>query len=160
MKTLILMRHANAEARENDQLDLERPLTRKGKKAARKTGKVMKHTAVCPQRILSSSARRTKETAKEISKKLSTPLQIDVLDDLYLAEPQAFVDVLRQVSDELDCVMVVGHNPGLRDLLQTLTGTVLRFPKATAAYINLPLDSWQEISLELRGELDTLITLQ
>jgi phosphohistidine phosphatase len=160
MKTLILMRHANAEARENDQLDAERPLTRKGKKAARKTGKVMSQHAVLPQRIVSSSARRTSETAKEVSRKLTTAPKIDLLDTLYLATPHAFVDVLREMADELDCVMVVGHNPGLREFLQALTGTVLRFPKATAAYIHLPIDSWQQISLESRGELDTLITLE
>ena len=160
MKTLILMRHASAEARENDQLDAERPLTRKGKKAARKTGKAMRQTDVLPQRILSSSARRTNDTAKEVSRKLSSTPKIDLLHDLYLAEPQAYIDQLREIPDEVDCVMVVGHNPGLRELLQTLTGTVLRFPKATAAYINLPIDSWQEISLESRGELNTILSLQ
>ena len=160
MKTLILMRHANAEARENDQHDADRPLNRKGKKAARKTGKVMSQHAVLPQRIVSSSARRASETAKEVSRKFATKPEIVFLDVLYLAAPHAFIDVLREVPDELDCVMIVGHNPGLREFLQTLTGTVLRFPKASAAYINLPFDSWQEISLEPSGELDTLISLQ
>lgn len=160
MKTLILMRHANAEARENDQLDADRPLKRKGKKAARKTGKVMKQSANVPQRILCSSARRTSETAKQVSRQLEPKPEIVFLDSLYLATPHAFIDVIREESDDADCVMVVGHNPGLREFLQILTGTVLRFPKASAAYINLPLDSWQEISLESRGELDTLISLQ
>ena len=160
MKTLILMRHANAEARENDQHDADRPLNRKGKKVARKTGKVMKHSAILPQRILASSARRTNETAKEVSKQLSTKPEIVFLDALYLATPHAFIDALRELPDELGCVMIVGHNPGMREFLQILTGTVLRFPKASAAYINLPLDSWQQISLEPCGELDTLISLQ
>jgi phosphohistidine phosphatase len=120
----------------------------------------MSQHAVLPQRIVSSSARRTSETAKEVSRKLSTTPKIDQQDTLYLATPHAFIDILCELPDELGCVMLVGHNPGMREFLQILTGTVLRFPKASAAYINLPFDSWQQISLEPCGELDTLISLQ
>ncbi len=115
--------------------------------------------AVLPQKILASSARRASETAKEVSRRLFAPAGIVELDTLYLAEPQAFIDVLQAVPNELGCVMLVGHNPGLREFVQTLTGTVLRFPKAAVAYIDLPIDTWQQITLESRGELDTLISL-
>ncbi|MCD4671880.1 MAG: histidine phosphatase family protein [Anaerolineaceae bacterium] len=158
MKTLILMRHASAEARENDQHDVKRPLNTKGRKAARKTGRIMKNYAILPQRVLSSFARRANQTAKRVVKQLASAPEIVLDESLYLAEPQAFIEALHQMPDELQCVMIVGHNPGLKEFLQMLTGTVLRFPKVTAAYIHLPLDSWKQITMDTRGELDTIIS--
>jgi len=159
MKTLILMRHASAEPRENDHHDLERPLSKKGRRTSKQTGKSMKAYANLPQKVYASFARRASQTARRVVKQLDNQAEITLREDLYLAEPQAFVDVLHEVPDEVDCVMLVGHNPGMREFLQMLTDTVLRFPKSTVAYISLPYDSWQQVSLASRGELDALLSL-
>lgn len=159
MKTLILVRHASAEPRENGQHDMERPLSKKGRRTAKQIGKAMKGHANLPQKVYASFARRARQTAKRVIKQLDHQAEITLREDLYLAEPQAFVDILHEVPDELDCVMLVGHNPGIREFLQMLTDNMLRFPKSAVAYISLPYDSWQQVSLASRGELDTLLSL-
>jgi phosphohistidine phosphatase len=73
--------------------------------------------------------------------------------DLYAAWPDAYIETLNVLPDNYERVMVVGHNPGLEELLEILTDEFERMPTATLAVISLPIASWREISLETRGEL-------
>lgn len=157
MKTLILMRHAQAKPKTKGKQDQARPLRANGKQEATKMGCQLRQFAVLPQRILSSPARRARQTAKRVIKQLGFTPELLLLDELYLAEPQAYAEALRQMPDEIACAMIIGHNPGLKEFLQILTERVLRFPTTTVAYLDLPVDSWKEVTLKTRAELIELI---
>ena len=64
------------------------------------------------------------------------------------------VSVLNEIEDEsVNRVMIVGHNPGQENLIGELTGRDERFPTAALARIDLPIDTWQDLTLSVGGEL-------
>jgi phosphohistidine phosphatase len=153
MKTLLLMRHAKSSWKFPELSDRDRPLNKRGEKDAPRMGKLLKEKDLIPQRIYSSTAVRACKTAEAVAEKVNYKDEIIYLDSLYMAEPSAIVDVLKTVPDEIKCVLVVGHNPGMEGLVQILSHKVESLPTATVAYIKLPIKGWSELSLAVEGEL-------
>ena len=147
------MRHAKSSWKEKDLPDQDRPLKKRGKKNAVQMGEFLKTKQLIPQRILSSTAERASKTAAYIAKECGYKDEIDYRQDLYMAEPGAIINVLRSVPDEIDRIMVVGHNPGLEGLAQILDGRVVSLPTASVAYIILPLKSWDELNDATDGQV-------
>jgi phosphohistidine phosphatase len=116
-------------------------------------GQLLKEHSLIPQRIYCSTAVRARQTAAAVADKLGVPVEITYLDALYQADPSAMIDVLKTVPQETDCVMLVAHNPGMEEALQLFTGQGQPFPTAAIANISLPLEHWQELSLETAGDL-------
>jgi phosphohistidine phosphatase len=76
---------------------------------------------------------------------------------LYLATPADIVAMLRTVADtNAETVMIVGHNPGLEELVAKLTGEPTDFPTAALAHIALPIERWRDLKLSTRGTLSDL----
>ena len=67
--------------------------------------------------------------------------------------PSAYLEAIRKVDDPVDRVMVVGHNPGLEQLLAMLTGQHVLLPTATLAHVALDLDRWRDMNTQTRGTL-------
>src|SRR5581483_159258 len=95
----------------------------------------------------SSTARRAQDTLEPLRDRLPAGTEVRLLDDLYGADAHDLLAVLRQVPDDVTSVMVVGHNPGLEDLVRALgrdgdAGLIARvhakFP--TAALATLAFD--------------------
>ena len=61
-----------------------------------------------------------------------------------MAESITYLESLRLLADDLERVMIVGHNPGLETLLQMLTGKVAALPTAAVAYLALPINHWTD----------------
>lgn len=153
MKTLLLMRHGKSSWKDvKKDEDKLRPLAKKGEKDAEKMSELLEEKDVFPQIILTSTAKRARETAKVFLDKCCDEITFVVLDALYMAEPSAVIDVLKSVPDRVERVMVIGHNPGLEGLLQHLTGEVESLPTANVAYLELSIACWSEISLEVHAE--------
>ena len=72
---------------------------------------------------------------------------------LYLADPDAVVEVVLEVGGEATRLLVVGHNPTVEDLVSRLTGRAESMPTAALAYIELPIDHWTDLRLMTRGRL-------
>jgi phosphohistidine phosphatase len=72
---------------------------------------------------------------------------------LYLAGPEAYIEVLRGVPDKYRRVMVVGHNPGLEELVEHLAGTATILPTAALAQVLLPITQWRALGEETKGKL-------
>ncbi len=104
---------------------------------------------LCPQVILTSTALRCRLTASAILEECPGELTLKALEGLYMAEPPAILEALKQVDNQVDRVMVIGHNPGLESLLQMLTGEVESLPTASIAYLEVPIDRWGDISEEV-----------
>jgi phosphohistidine phosphatase len=103
--------------------------------------------------ILSSSARRAKRTTELVAEESGFGGEIVFSRELYAAWPESYIDALSFQPDQYGCLMVVGHNPGLEELLLVLTGEAERMPTAALAQVTLPIDSWRELSYETLGEL-------
>ncbi len=157
MKTLLLMRHAKSSWKDTELSDIDRPLNKRGKKDAPFMGAVLEEKELIPQLILSSTAVRARQTAELVTAAFNFTGEIRYLDYFYLAEPAAYLRGLAEVPDDLERVMVIGHNPGLEGLLQILSGRIEALPTSTIAYLSLPVDSWHDLHEDTEGELLELL---
>jgi len=153
MKTLLLLRHAKSSWKQPELADHDRPLNKRGKQTAPLTGALLQDEDLIPDLILCSSAVRAHTTALLVAKACSYIGEIKQTRKLYLAEPQAYVDVLRQVAEQHERVLVVGHNPGLEALIEALTGEAMAMPTAALAYIELSLKRWRDLDMDSECKL-------
>lgn len=153
MKTLILMRHAKSSWKDSHLEDHERPLNKRGKKAAPLMGKVIHEMELVPQLILSSTAVRARETVEAVIDVCKYKGQVEYLDSFYMNEPTVYIDRLRTLPDEIERIMVVGHNPALEGLLQILSRQIESLPTAAVAHISLPINHWSELNNDSYGDL-------
>ena len=118
MKELILLRHAHAEPTAPDGIDLDRPLSPEGLAEAEAAGRWLKEQGLVPDRVLSSPARRTRETVEAV---LGVIGYVDqrLEEGIYDATSGTLID-LADGHRECDRVMLVGHNPGLERLAALL----------------------------------------
>ncbi|NMB89936.1 MAG: histidine phosphatase family protein [Chloroflexi bacterium] len=153
MKTLILMRHAKSSWKHPELADLDRPLNKRGNRDAPMMGQLIEEKELTPQLILSSNAVRAKETVRLFTEADHFNGEVRYLENFYMAESQAYLEGLRTLPDNIERVMVVGHNPGLEGLLQILSGQVASLPTAAIAHIALPIQHWNELNDSTTGEL-------
>lgn len=159
MKTLILMRHAKSSWKHPEIKDHERGLNKRGKKDAPHMGKLLADNELVPQRILSSTAVRSRMTAEAVIEATHFSGEVSYLDSLYMAEPDIYLELLSLMPDDLERILVIGHNPGLEGLLQILSGRVESLSTAAVAYLSMPIHGWKEIrNHENTGELIALWT--
>ena len=156
MKRVILMRHAKSSWKDSNIPDHNRPLKKKGEKDVKGMAKMLKHKKHLPDLILCSSAERAKQTAAIFKKASSYEGKIEYSDKLYMAEVPDLLTALNNAPKKAKCVMIIGHNPGLEALLQTLTGKVETLPTSSIAYIALPISEWSDVSNEVEGKLKKL----
>ncbi|WP_303637439.1 MULTISPECIES: SixA phosphatase family protein [Stenotrophomonas] len=119
MRELILLRHAHAEPATTGQADLDRPLSPVGLAEAEAAGKWLKENNLQPDCVLCSPSRRTRETLEAVMAAIGY-VEKRLEDRIYEATPgtlAALVDERR----ELDRVLIVGHNPGLEQLVALMT---------------------------------------
>jgi len=160
MLRLSLLRHAKSSWDEPGLSDHERPLAKRGQKAAPKVGAALAGMGVKPDLVLCSSAARTRETLSLVLQKFPAPPPQVVYDEsIYMAMPAALLMRLRSVEAEhanrmSRHVMIVGHNPGLEELAMLLIGSgadddmtriAEKFPTCAAAIIAFETNNWTEI---------------
>ena len=159
MKTVILMRHAKSSWKHPELKDHERGLNKRGKKEAPQMGILLKDNELVPQRILTSTAERSRMTAQAVVEAMHYTGDVSYLDALYMAEPEIYLELLSLMPDDVERILVIGHNPGLEGLLQILSGRVESLPTSAVAYLSLPIRSWKEVrDHEEAGELVALWT--
>ena len=150
IRTLFILRHAKAETGEGLR-DEERPLTARGRRAAERMGELMADRV--PERTLSSTSVRTRETVAGLKAGARHFGPVAFLPELYLASPSACLKALAEHSGDATSVLLVGHNPGLEDLVSLLTGERVSLPTAALAECALELEAWSDIAANTRGEL-------
>ncbi len=161
MLTLTLLRHAKSSWDAPELDDYDRPLAKRGKKAAPEIGAALAAMGLRPDVILCSSAVRARATLDLVLPKLGAPVPRVIYDDgIYLAPPETLLSrLLRLAPDETGKVprhvMLVGHNPGLEELAVLLIGSgalddtarlTEKFPTAGVAVIGFNAQSWAEIA--------------
>ena len=110
-----------------------------------------------PDHVLSSTAKRARGTARRVVKPCDYAGEVELHSELYLGDPSAYLDVLRWLPDDMDRVLVIGHNPGLEELIEHITGRHEALPTAGLAEINLPIERWSDLTDSTRGELLQLL---
>jgi len=153
MKTLLLMRHGKSSWKDDSLSDHERPLKKRGRRDSKRIAQKIDINDLYPHLILSSSAARAKETVEVIVDTLDYENRIIFSDELYMAEPEDFVEILSRLSDDYDTVLVVGHNPGMEAFLQIIDGEIESLPTAGLGHLVLVVDSWQDLTLDTMGDL-------
>lgn len=153
MKILYILRHAKS-SWENPLLnDFDRPLNPRGLKTAPLMGQLASQKKLIPQKILTSPAKRAITTAELFCQSFKPRINILTVGSFYPGDPQDFIHALSQQEEHLPSVMIVGHNPGLEDLLENLTQTAETLPTASLAVIQLPINTWQDITTKPAGKL-------
>jgi phosphohistidine phosphatase len=158
MKTLLLLRHAKSSWDAPDQPDHDRPLNDRGKRDAPRVGQLLNETRLRPALVLSSTAKRARKTAAKVLEAGGYALEVQLRRELYLADVGTWVRVLQALPDEANCVLAVGHNPGIEDLVQVLCGGRQTMPTAALAHVELPVDSWSQLTTSTPCELRMLWT--
>jgi phosphohistidine phosphatase len=154
MKTLLLLRHANASLTNNPTLsDYKRPLTYQGKRDAHIIGKFLKKKKLIPDMIVSSTALRAVETTKLIAKDINYKNEIDLSELLYQTNVKDYINVISKISDENNVVLLVGHNPILEDLVEIITNELKIIKTCSLVHIALPVNSWIELETKIKGKL-------
>jgi phosphohistidine phosphatase len=145
MRTVSLFRHAKSSWDNPGADDFERPLAKRGEKAAPRMGAFMAETSIVPELILCSPARRTRETLELVLPHLEPAPIVLVEEPLYLASAATLLARLRQVEAGIAHVMVIAHDPGLHQLAlelsgrgeaETLHALASKFPTAALAVID------------------------
>ena len=114
MKTLTLLRHAKSTWNDPVARDFDRPLNRRGRRAAETVGRELRAKNFSFDRVIASPAAPVKETLEEIAEGYGDGLDPDFDQRVYMASPACLLDIIHEVADENSTLLIVGHNPGTR----------------------------------------------
>src|SRR5437763_250008 len=130
MKTLLLMRHAKSSWKDESLDDYDRPLNKRGKREAPRMGEFLREQNLVPDCIVASSARRAGKTAQCVALAAAFRGEIRLTGELYMASPRKVLEILAQTPETCNTLLLIGHNPGLEELLEQLTGQHRALPTA------------------------------
>lgn len=120
MHRLFVLRHAKSSWNNAYQADFDRPLAPRGEKAAEAVAEHISRFDPAPALVLCSTARRAQDTLAPLRARLPNTTQFSLEDGLYGASAPELLARLREVPDDVGSVLLVGHNPGLEDLVRGL----------------------------------------
>jgi phosphohistidine phosphatase len=165
MHRLFVLRHAKSSWNNASMADFDRPLASRGQHAAEAMAEHVAALDDPPALVLCSTARRAQDTLEPLRDRLPPGTEVRLEDDLYGADAPDLLVRLRAVPDEIASVMIVGHNPGLEDLVRGLgrdgdAGLIARvhakFP--TAALATLAFDGpWKQLGSAGPARLESFV---
>lgn len=147
MKLLIILRHGKSDWGNPELDDFDRPLNERGKKNAVETGFFLSDKFGKPDIMLSSGAKRAIDTAKLAAQRMrykQEDIQIDA--DLYLASVPVILRSIARLSNVADSCILIGHNPGLTNLINYFGINLDNLPTASVACFECNTDKWENIS--------------
>ncbi|RDH83890.1 MAG: hypothetical protein DIZ80_07070 [endosymbiont of Galathealinum brachiosum] len=148
MKTVLFARHAKSNWGQEGISDFERPLNSQGEVDAPAMASYLEQCGYVIHQILSSDAARAMATATEYKNHL-TP-QIDILTEhsLYLASHLDIADVVKNISAKNSTVMIVGHNPGMSEIVDYyVDGSVDDMPTCSVAIVQFDVSNWKDVKV-------------
>lgn len=139
-RTLVVLRHAKSDWSGDDE-DIARPLAKRGRRQAPDSGRWLNANLDRIDLALVSPAERARSTWHLVAEELDAPPEMRLDERLYAASAGQLLGVVRELPDEFHTVVVVGHNPGIEQLVSRLTGQEIPMPTSAVAVIALP-GSW------------------
>jgi len=159
MKNLFLLRHARAVSSGDGLRDFDRSLSDQGRKQAERVGKYLKEQNIGPDLVLSSTALRARETGELLLTAAGCISEVRYDQRIYEASRQQLLEVVSEIEDGKNEVLLVGHNPGIEELLRQLTGRFESMGTCTLAKIATGASQWAEAAAE-KGDLNWLFKPQ
>jgi phosphohistidine phosphatase len=157
MKTLLVLRHAKSSWDDPSLGDHERPLNARGRRDAPRMGALLRTTRLSPDVIISSDAVRAHTTAMAVAEASGYSRDVVTEPLLYLASPRDMIAVLQSIPNpDANTVMIVGHNPGLEELVELLTDESHDLPTAALVQLAVPITTWRDLTTETRATLVAL----
>ena len=156
MKIVLILRHAKSSWQNASLSDHDRPLNKRGQQDAPRMGQLLQQHGLTPDLIISSTAERAMTTAELVALSSGYEAEITYTHQLYLAAPEAYLACLRQVDDGNNAVMLVGHNPGIEELVALFSGQYERMPTGALAYMELSLTTWADLRPDTPARLVTV----
>lgn len=143
---MILQRHAKAEKASDD--DISRSLTPGGLIDAANQGEAVRQLEIFPELILHSPAMRARQTAEIMAAKLELSQGYTIEDnELYNCDSSELVTMIRHLPDESDIILIVGHNPAIEIVADTLSNAgVDHFRPSEALIMHFDIEEWSTIS--------------
>ncbi|HEY6483725.1 MAG TPA: histidine phosphatase family protein [Steroidobacteraceae bacterium] len=142
MKQLTLVRHADAQWKDPQIADFERPLNRRGMAEAQASARRLIELGLLPALLLTSPARRAHQTAEILARGLSlSPRSVRAEESLYLAGAPEILSVIQALGPRIPHVMLIGHNPGISEAVQLLAPQYDVQPLSTGAMCSMRFDA-------------------
>jgi phosphohistidine phosphatase len=155
VKVLYLLRHAKSDWSADGLPDAERPLNKRGVRAAPMVGAAMRKDGIAPALVLCSAARRAMETWALLAPELAEQIPVKTMQSLYLASPSRILAMVRRLPNAEPSVLVLAHNPGLHNLALALAGPGSKpramallqqnYPTGALAEFHFQIDSWADV---------------
>lgn len=148
MKTLYIVRHAKSSWGNLNQDDFDRTLNERGKRDLPFMAEKLKDLGVIPQMIISSPAKRALMTSKGLAEGIGyDPDKIEWHENIYESSAEEMLKSIETVDDEVDELMIVGHNPSVTFLVQKLCGEYLmKYSTCGVFAIEFDSSSWKNLS--------------
>ena len=151
MRRLHLLRHAKSSWSDHTLPDRDRPLAPRGRRAATQIARWAHRHRVRPKLVVSSGAVRARETLRGVLPGLGEP-EVWIENALYAASAETLLERVRALPDEAEEAMVIGHNPGLGDLLLLLAApgklrerAETKVPTGALATLEADVEHWAEL---------------
>jgi phosphohistidine phosphatase len=167
MLTLSLLRHAKSSWDNPELSDYERPLSKRGTRAASEIGQYLMREKLVPDLVLCSGALRTRATLALVLAEIGPPApEVRYEDGLYLATPDAMLALVHPVEAAFRHLMLIGHNPGIHALALGLVGEGARktigllareFPTGALARLVFDAEAWSDLKTA-SGRLERFVT--
>ena len=145
MKTLLFLRHAKSSWKDITLVDHKRPLNKRGKKDAPIMGEYLKNKKLTPDLIISSTAKRARDTSKLVAEHCGYNKDIQLSKLLYGTTTKDYLTTIGEISNKYDRVLLVGHNPILEKVLETVTREQIIMKTCSLVHISLPVQFWKEV---------------
>ncbi len=161
MKRLILTRHAKSAWDDPLTPDHDRPLNERGKAAAADLGQWLGSRGYVPEEVLCSDALRTRKTFSGIAPALPGTPVLELKPALYHAGAEVMLAVLRNATAE--CVMMIGHNPGIAEFAARIVSRppaspdFARYPTGATLVCDFAVEAWGEAGFGMATVVDFVV---
>lgn len=111
--------------------------------------------------IISSTAKRAKDTSDILAESICYKKEIQLSELLYETNPKNYIiDVISKISNDVNMVLLVGHNPILENLIELITNELIIMENCSLVHIILPITNWMKIKTNPKGRLIKLVTIK
>lgn len=156
MKRLLILRHAKSSWRDAGLRDHDRPLNNRGRRDAPQMGARMREEGLSPGLIVSSTAVRARQTAELVAEGCGYTDPIALSPELYHGSTGAYLEAARDAPGDVDTLLLVGHNPGVQEVVWALSRREERMPTAALATIEFGIDKWRDVETEIGNLIGVL----
>lgn len=152
MKTVCFIRHAKSSWDQAGLADIDRPLNIRGKTTAPIMAKIMADKGYVPDLIISSTAKRARQTAKYFRKQFKIKKQeLQLEPSIYGGDEQSIFEIIRRVPDTINTLFLFGHNPTMNYLAALFSEDRIHVPTCGILVIEAPIDHWVDIQPDHTG---------